>query len=170
LLTLVFVLLLSAVALAQVKWVKHINPTSGEDYGYGTCLFGDYLVVVGEAGGSPFLALLDRESGEVVKTWSEGSGRFINCVAVGDELYVVGRAWEVGVVYRIYVFDSNLDVLNRVQVNNVSIGYIVYQDGYFYIGGAKWGNVGGQFRPVWYVEKRASDLSLVAYREIYDTE
>jgi len=50
----------SQIASAQVKWVQHINPTSGEDYGYGTCLFGNYLVVTGEAGGSPFLALLDK--------------------------------------------------------------------------------------------------------------
>jgi len=120
----------SQIASAQVKWAKHINPTSGIDKGYGTCLFGNYLMVVGETDGSPFLALLDKESGNVINTWSRGNGWFINCIAVGDKLY---------------------------------------QDGYFYIGGYKWENIGGQYRQVWYIEKRTSDLSLVAYKEIYDT-
>jgi len=168
LLVLALVLLLSAVASAQVKWVKHINPTSGVDYGYGTCLFGNYLVVVGEADGSPFLALLDRESGEVVKTWSRGSGEFTNCVAVGDRLYVVGYVEEQDGYYQIYVFDKNLKVIYKVQVYNAVPVDIVYQGGYFYIGGVKAENISGQYKPVWYIEKRTPDLSLVVSREIYD--
>jgi len=167
LLILAFVLLLSPMVSAQVKWAQHINPTSGIDYGYGTCLFGNYLVVVGSAGDSPFLALLDRENGNVVKTWSRGSGAFTNCVAVGDKLYVVGNVKEGDWYYQIYVFDKNLNVLIRV---GVYAGFedIVYQGGYFYIGGRTWKYFGGQYRLVWYIEKRTSDLSLVAYREIYD--
>jgi len=167
LLILAFVLLLSPMVSAQVKWAQHINPTSGIDYGYGTCLFGNYLVVVGSAGDSPFLALLDRENGNVVKTWSRGSGAFTNCVTVGDKLYVVGNVKEGDWYYQIYVFDKNLNVLIRV---GVYAGFedIVYQGGYFYIGGRTWKYFGGQYRLVWYIEKRTSDLSLVAYREIYD--
>jgi len=168
LLVLAFVLLLSAVASAQVKWAQHINPTNGIDRGIGTCLFGNYLVVVGSAGGSPFLALLDRESGEVVKTWSRGNGWFINCIAVGDSLYVVGYVEERDGYYQIYVFDKNLNVINRVQVNNAGLRDIIYQGGYFYISGYKWENIGGQYKAVWYIEKRTPYLSLVAYREIYD--
>ncbi|WP_193322783.1 hypothetical protein [Pyrobaculum calidifontis] len=168
LLVLAFLLLLSAVASAQIKWAKHINPTSGIDKGYGTCLFGNYLVIVGRAGDSPFLALLDRESGEVVKMWSRGSGWFINCIAVGDSLYAAGYVEERDEYYQIYVFDRNLNVINRVQVNNAGLRDIIYWDGYFYIGGYVWKDFGGQYKPVWYIEKRAPDLSLVAYREIYD--
>jgi len=156
-------------ASAQVKWVQHINPTSREDYGYGTCLFGNYLVVAGRAGDSPFLALLDRESGEVVKTWSRGSGWFDNCIAVGDKLYVVGYVKEGDEDYQIYVFDRNLNVLNRVQVTLAGLNDVVYQGGYFYTGGRTWKNITGDvYMVVGYIEKRASDLSLVASREIYD--
>jgi len=105
----------------------------------------------------------------VITTWSRGNGWFINCIAVGDKLYVVGYVKDGDEYYKIYVFDRNLNVLNRVQVNNAGLRDIIYQDGYFYIGGYKWENIGGQYRQVWYIEKRTSDLSLVAYKEIYDT-
>jgi len=168
LLLLVFILFLPPMALAQVKWVKHLNPTGGIDKGYGTCLFGNYLAVVGRAGNSPFLALLDRESGEVVKTWmlDGGSGWFTNCVAGGDMLYVVGI---VDGHYQIYVFNGNLSVLNRVEAY-AGLNGIVYQDGYIYLGGFKSKIVGYLYKHVWYIEKRTSDLSLAAYREIYDTK
>jgi len=167
LLILVFILFLSQTVSAQIiTW--SINPTDGVDYGYGTCLFGNYLVVVGSAGSSPFLALLDRSNGNVVEMWSKGSGMFTNCVAVGDKLYVVGFVKEGNEYYKIYVFDKNLNVINRIQVYNAGFYDIIYQDGYFYIGGFEQKNVGDQYRAVWYIEKRTSDLSLVAYREIYD--
>jgi len=87
LLLLLFVLFLSPTVSAQVRWVQHVNPTSDAEFGYGTCLFGDYVAVVGRVGGFPFLALLDRESGEVVNaTWIKEFGWFFNCVAVGERL------------------------------------------------------------------------------------
>jgi len=127
LLLLTFILFLSSLVSAQVKWVQHTNPTSGIDYGYGTCLFGNYLVVAGGASDSPVLALLDREGGNVVNTWSRGSGWFTNCVAVGDKLYVVGYVEERDGYYQIYVFDKNLNVLNRIQVYNAGFYDIIYQ-------------------------------------------
>jgi len=154
------------IVLTQVKWIQYINPTSGIDKGLGTCLFGNYLVVVGYASISPFLALLDKESGKVVKTWSRGSGWFVNCIAVGDKLYVVGNVEEEGEFYQIYAFDKNLNVLNRVHVALASFDDIVYQDGYLYVGGIRLGNVGGRYMIVQYIEKRALDLSIVTYREI----
>jgi len=91
LLLLVFILFLSPMALAQVKWVQHVNYTRYAEYGYGTCLFGDYVVVAGRADAFPLLVLLDKESGEVVNTtWIKEFGWFTNYVAVGERLYVAG--------------------------------------------------------------------------------
>jgi len=162
LLLLIFILFLSPTVSAQVRWVQHVNPTSDAEFGYGTCLFGDYVAVVGRVGGFPFLALLDRESGEVVNaTWIKEFGWFFNCVAVGERLYVAGY-------YHVYVFDRGLNLLHRFQTRNTAPRDVVYQGGYFYIGGYGWRDFGGYYRGLWYIEKRASDLGLVASREIFE--
>jgi len=88
-------LMLAALVIAldasvqSVNWVQYINPTDRYDFAFGVCLFGDYLAVVGTANGKYFVALLDRTTSEVIKTWEGGDGWFYNCLSIGNRLYVV---------------------------------------------------------------------------------
>jgi len=42
-----------------VKWVRYINPTDKNDYALSTCVFGDYIAVVGKADRYPYVVLLE---------------------------------------------------------------------------------------------------------------
>ena len=72
---LMFLLALAMLAIAPgisaqpVNWVQYINPTDRYDVAVSVCTFGEYLAVMGEANDRYFVALLDRATGEVVKTW-----------------------------------------------------------------------------------------------------
>jgi len=143
-----------------VHWVQYINPTDRNDDAFGVCLFGDYLAVVGTANDDEFVALLDRATGEVIKTWVGGYGWLYNCLSVGDKLYVVGAG-------RIYIFDKGLNVVGKIDRISNSIAF----DGeYLYLGGSVLGgdiDGDGENEVIWRVEKRALDLGLIAYREFY---
>jgi len=144
-----------------VNWVKYINPTEGIDLASGTCLFGDYVAIVGFANQSsyPFVVLLNKSTGNIEKTWrGESPGWFISCLSVGDALYAVGleRINEdcQGIIY---VFDKNLNVVKKVQCAEC-FSSIAYDGEYFYIGG-----IIGNF---WCIEKRTIDLDLVKYTKV----
>jgi len=84
---------------AKIRWTKYIDPTEGEDVAHGSCVFDDYIAVVGEIDvdrtypgrGRPYVVLLRKSDGGVVREWI-GSERatFINCISVGGKLYTVG--------------------------------------------------------------------------------
>ncbi|ADM27634.1 Nitrous oxidase accessory protein [Ignisphaera aggregans DSM 17230] len=164
-------------SIAPIKWVKYINPTDKDDGAYGTCIFGDYIAVVGRIeynytpsniAPHPYIVLLDRDSGEIVREWiGEEIGGFANCISIGDKLYVVGSTDSRGVIY---VFDENLNIVDKV-MNSYSSVYesIVYGGSYIYIGGVILKDVDGDeiYEFVWLVEKRTVDLDLVSSREIY---
>jgi len=53
----------------RLKRVRHLEVMGERGWkgcGYGVRLHGDYLVIVGSAGGQPYMALLDRVDGRVV--------------------------------------------------------------------------------------------------------
>jgi len=160
-------LALTALAIAlgvsaqSVNWVQYINPTNGDDWAFGVCIFGDYLAVVGKAYGQDFVALLDRTTGEVVKTWVGEGSRFYNCLSVGDKLYAVGDK-------RVYIFDRGLKVLKIVKTNWVPRA-VTFDGSYLYIAGHIGEDVDGDGdrENIWRIEKRTLDLDLVAYREFY---
>jgi len=73
-----------SVSAQSVNWVQYINPIDRDDGAGGVCLFGEYLAVIGEANDRYFAALLDRATGEVVKTWvGKFIGWFKDCLSVG---------------------------------------------------------------------------------------
>jgi len=157
-------LALTALAIAlgasaqSINWVQYINPTDRNDRAFGVCTFGDYLATYGRF----FATLLDRATGEVVKTWrSEEYNDFYNCLSVGDRLYVVGE-------YKIYIFDRELNVVKRVETYWVPRA-VTFDGSYLYLAGylEKDMNGDGVDDGIWRIEKRTLDLDLVAYREFY---
>jgi len=162
LLLLLATFVIAVIASAQpVNWVQFIDPTDKDDVADGVCLFGDYLAVVGDADDRYFVALLNRITGEVVKTYVGKDGWLHNCLSIGDSLYVVG--YDV-----IYVFDKGLNVLKRVETN-WDLNAISFDGSYLYLAGYIWRDVDGDGNNehIWRIEKRTLDLDLVAYRELY---
>jgi len=156
-LVLLLALAVLAVALSvyaqSVNWVQYINPTDRDDGASGVCLFGEYLAVMGEADDRYFAALLDRATGEVVKTWvDESFGWFKNCLSVGDRLYAVGPD-------KLYVFDGELNVVKVVEVDG-RLQALAFDGDYLYLVGY---SLGGR---VWF-EKRTLDLDLIDYTVLY---
>jgi len=156
------------VSAQSVNWVQYINPSGKDDVAFGSCLFDDYLAVVGfidgewgEIVGRQFVALLNRTTGEVIKTWEGGDGRFYNCLPVGDRLYAVGRN-------ETYAFDRDLNVVKKVEVDLVPRA-VAFDGSYLYIAGIILRDVDGDgdSEVIWRIEKRTLDLDLVAYREFY---
>jgi len=156
----------------KIRWVTYINPTDGGDFAYGVCVFGDYIAVMGKASGKPYVALLRKSDGVVVKEWiGSKDGGFYNCISVGGKLYAIGESGLYGVIY---VFDENLNILARVRSESPSVYYLLAYDGKaLYIGGEGWEDVnvnGVRIRgSVGLVEKRVPDesLSLVNSKKIY---
>jgi len=164
---LVLLLVLATLAIAlsasaqSVNWIQYINQTDGSYNAYGVCTFGEYLAVVGyKYNGGCFVALLDKATGEVVKTWRENIGMFYNCLSIGDRLYVVGNCG-------MYVFDKGLNV---VKSSGIYFPTAISFDGsYLYLAGNRWRDVDGDGvkDPIWRIEKRTLELDLVAYKEYY---
>jgi len=162
-----------------IKWVRYINPTDKNYFAHGTCIFRGYIAVAGGIGYTlpsniialhPYIVLLDRDSGEIVREWiSEEIGGFYNCISIGDKLYVVGQTISVGGV--IYVFDENLNIVKTANSMNNHTGYtsIIYDGSYIYIGGESSKDIDGNGydEVIWLIEKRTVDLDLVSSRETY---
>jgi len=148
----------------SVNWVQYINPTNRHDTAFGVCLFGDYVAVVGSVDNytlMEFVALLDKATGEVVKTWVGERGVLYNCLSASDRLYVVG--WN-----RIYIFDRGLNVIKRIETNWVP-NAIMFDGNYLYLAGGIQRDVDGDGNSewVWRIEKRTQDFGLVTYKEYY---
>jgi len=157
---------------AKVRWTKYINPTEGLDGASGTCVFGDYIAVVGSASDRPYVALLRKSDVAIVGEWigSEREG-FVNCISIGGKLYAIGAIF-IAAYGVIYVFDENLNILARIMRESPSEYYsLVYNDGVLYLGGAAIEDVDedGIEERVWLVERRALDASLspVSSKKIY---
>jgi len=143
-------LMLATLALAlDISWFRPLKP-GDYNVGFSACAFGDYVAVVGGTDGRGYVALLDKSSGSLVKEWrgEERSGYFFSCAASGGVLYVAG---EPG----LYAFDRDLNVLYSVSPEDVVYNAITAANGYVYAAGYY------DYDKL-YVEKRASDLSLVA--------
>jgi len=136
----------------RIRWVTYTNPTKEYDLAFGTCVFGDYIAVVGKAGegplstakiGKPYVVLLRKSDGVVVREWI-GSviGTFYNCISIDGKLYAIG---ELGLLFGvIYVFDENLNVLAEIWGERDSLYYsLAYSDGALYIGGWAWEDADG---------------------------
>jgi len=166
-------------------WTTYINPTRGYDYAHGVCVFGDYVAVVGEASFRPYVALLRKSDGGVVREWigreerrffiriDREEGAFYSCISIGGKLYAVGRT-KVGDEYYgvIYVFDENLNILAKVRSESPSKYYSLAYDGKaLYVGGWVEEDINGDgyLEGVGLVEKRALDerLSLVNSKKIF---
>jgi len=87
----------------RVNWFKYLEDLDA----CGTCLFGNYLAVVGgSVDRQSSVVLLDRSTGEVMRRWVGERGLLSNYLSVGDVLYAVGEN------NQIYAFDTELRVLN----------------------------------------------------------
>jgi len=156
-----------------IRWKRYIKPTDVIDYAFGTCVFGDYVAVMGGASLRPYVALLRKGDGVVVREWmsSEDEGLY-NCISIDGKLYAVGTTM-VGYDYygAIYVFDVNLNILEKIASESPSFYYSLAYDGEaLYIGGMVFEDVDGDGirEDVGLVEKRALDenLSLVNSKKI----
>jgi len=151
--------------LASVNWIKYLKLTDGNDRPFGTCIFGDYLAVVGRADMHPALVLFDTGTGGVVRKWvSNKYGWFTSCFPIGDVLYVAG--WENGGV--IYTFDKSLNVLNRAESSlGLVFNSITYDGEYLYFGGTVYTDINGDGKQeaTWYIEKRTKSLNIINYKQ-----
>jgi len=163
----------------RIRWVTYINPTDGGDLASGVCVFGDYIAVVGGVGGSregrPYVALLRKSDGGVVREWIGSEvGGFSNCISIGGKLYAVGiTAVDNNNYYGlIYVFDEKLNILAKVRSESSS-GYssLAYDGKALYLSGGVYEDVDGDGWKEWVglVEKRVLDtnLRLVSSKKIY---
>jgi len=157
--------------LAPIQWVKYIDLTEGGDYAYGSCLFSGYIAVVGVANDTPAIVLLNMSTGDVVDMWrGDRIETFINCISIGDLLYVVGHENRFIPSYGvIYVFDKNLNVVRRIEIPDTPLYTITYSNGYIYIGGCTRIDIDldGHNEDVWYIEKRSLDLNPISNKVVY---
>jgi len=166
-------LIFAALAMAlgasaqSVNWVQYIDPSDKNDQAFGVCLFGDYLAVMGDAFGDKYIALLDRTTGRIVKTWKGGLNPFFNCLSVGDRLYAIGMSERGGGV--IYIFDKGLNVVKKVETVWTPSNAISFDGSYLYLADGIERDVDGDGHkePIWRIEKRTLDLNLVGYKEFY---
>jgi len=154
-------------------WRMYIFPTNGSNIAAGTCIFGDYVAVVGMAENEPYVFLLHKNNGSVMDGGIAGErGAFFNCISIGEKLYAVGYTIigysDYGLIY---VFDSDANVLARTVGREPSFYYSLAYDGrILYIGGLGYDDVNkdGYLEPVWLIEKwNSSSLSLITSRKIY---
>jgi len=147
----------------KINWVKYLKLSEGSDEPRGICLFGDYVVVGGNASNRPSIVLLDRNTGEVVKTWiGNNIGSFKDCLSVNGKLYIVGSEekdhHDVGTIY---VFDSELNVQKKIEASvGINFSFIDSDGNHLYIAGTdktdEW---------KWYVEERTLNLELIKYKK-----
>jgi len=150
----------------SVRWLVKEDMSEGWDTGFGACVAGDYVYIVGNSapgGDKEFrIEMRDRASGELVKAWaynpSEGKDLLHDCLVIGDKLYVVGADEKPGnSEWILLVFDLDLNPIANVTSNpsdELDYAQSITSDGeYLYIAG----NAGGK----WRIERRRLDLSLV---------
>jgi len=156
----------------SMRWIRYINPTDYEDRANGVCIFGDNIAIVGDAAVKPYVALLSKNDGNIVKEWiGDERGELINCISIGKKLYAVGRVYigydDYGLIY---VFDENLNVVASTIKKSSAYRTLAYDGEALIIGGwtLKDLNGDGYLEPVWIVEKRdPNSLSPIASREMY---
>jgi len=160
----------------KIKWIRYINPTGSGDSALGTCVFGDYIAVVGGVGWSPppiaiaskpYVVLLHKSEGDVVKEWiGREEGMLYNCVSINGKLYAIGSA-NKGLIY---VFDENLNILAGITSESPSsYNSLAYDGKTLYVGGSAYEDVNGDDvrEQFWLVEKRdLNDLSLIASSKV----
>jgi len=165
----------------KIRWVTYVNPTDGIDYVFGTCVFSDYIAVVGwaESLKKPYIVLLRKSDGSVVKEWIDKQEVYLgfNCISIDGKLYTVSTIISPTLLSNnrygaIYVFDENLNILARIISKDLSVYYSLAYDGKaLYIGGVAPEDVNrdGNLEGVGLVEKRALDksLSLINSKKIY---
>ncbi|ADM27352.1 hypothetical protein Igag_0516 [Ignisphaera aggregans DSM 17230] len=146
----------------SVRWIRYIAVPPLNSL-LSICIFSNYVVAIGyvnvktyhiptfyPAPDNPYIVFINRYTGRVEKTWIDTSleGEFIDCVALGDKLYVIGG---VG----LYVFDKNLNIVKKADVKGLKI----FSDGeYIYIDTHS------------HIEKRSPDLELLNAIHEYDIQ
>jgi len=143
----------------RLKWVQYVEGKADEygRTGNEVCLLGDYVAVVGDVDFRPYVVLLDRGDGRVVKEWSSrDAGWFSSCVSIDGKLYVAGCEWGKGVIY---VFDSGLNAQARLKRIDESVYTSIASDGVsLYISGSA---IHGS-SSYWFIEKRDLNGMLLA--------
>lgn len=141
-----------------IKWVQYIGG-SDNTAPDGACVFGNYVVVVGSEGTREFLALLDRDTGRVVKTWKGDDISFLYaCLSLSSNLYVIGLG-------NICIFDNLLHVVKRLPTKRSStrcLSFSIASDGeHLYLGCISESDF-------WAVEKWTLDLTYIG-RRVFNT-
>jgi len=158
-----------------VKWVRYME--TGPNIDAGTCIVGDYIAVVGNINDRPYIALLDKNDGTIVREYigKEKGFNLTNCVSIGDNLYAIGNfEYKTDSGYQrdgaCVIFNENLDVIDKVKLDHTVYLSIAHDGNYVYLGGcvvppmdiAEKG-----VERVGLIEKRALDLRLVKSKTIY---
>jgi len=173
---------------AKVRWTRYIDLTDGRDLASGTCVFGDYIAIVGVSVPfvgpiQSFVILLRKSDGVMVREWIDTETwytctsiyhchtRIYNCISIDRRLYATGYTFIDDYYGAIYVFDENLGILAKVRSRSPSEYYSPAYDGKaLYIGGSAREDIDrdGEAEWVWLIEKRdPDDLSILASRKIY---
>jgi len=163
----------------KVEWVEHLIPSKHYTVvASRTCIISNYVAIVGDAGTKPYVALISKSDGNIVREWAgkigvffSKPGIFTDCVSINERLYTTGWAlYRGGPRGLIYMFDSNLNVLASIKSKNSVYTSLEYDGRALYIGGGTDTDVNGdgEKETVWLIEKRKPNtLSLVASRKIY---
>jgi len=107
--------------------VKRLDPSKYHDSASGACILGNYVAVVGEAGSKPYVALLSKSDGSVVREWiGDEPERFYNCVSIDSKLYVVGdlnthnKLVDLTTITGSSTYSTNLNVLEKISGGELS--------------------------------------------------
>jgi len=92
---------------AEIAWLSLLDLPCSSVKLYGGCLYRDYLAVVGECDTRGLVALISKDSGDVVGSWVGRRSTLTTCLAAGDLLAAAG-------VGQLYLFDEQLKVLKSL--------------------------------------------------------
>jgi len=153
-----------------INWVRYINPSMYNDWATATCIYGDYIYVVGVARNSTQHTMIRIEKrykydGELEAWKVYGFGIPFECLFVDEKLYVVGANVSTPGIWQwlIIELDTDLNVLrSRTSIPSIGGGwaYSVDSDGeHLYIAGFGMSPTGME----WHVEKWRIDILSPVY-------
>jgi len=148
----------------MINWILYVKPFQVKECVlYSTCLFKDYVIAVGEADSRPFMVIINKDSGNILRTWKGAErGYFARCSSVEDRLYVAGNRIENGYRGIIYLFNEDFNLVKKEDSKYYKYSSIAFNGQHLYLGGSG--------TSIWYTERRDLDLTLVDIQKLHTAE
>jgi len=156
------VLLSLSAVLNAVNWVQQIslaNQTRIQDL----CVLDNYVVAVGYFGNDTFLfdvkgfiALLDKDTGEVVTIRKGVTSSLIRCLTIEDKIYAFSHD-------EVYIFDEDLNLLRKIGLPP-NLRAVAYDGRYVYLAYDEYDYRSRRW--MFSVEKRTPNMDLISSNKL----